>query len=87
MFPLACRYAALGTVDALRKLIVDLEADVNLPMKDGTTPAHCAAHHGQPGMLLTEKQDWGTAEWIVSSLVFHQILLLNIRLQYNLYLS
>ncbi|WAR25566.1 CTTB2-like protein [Mya arenaria] len=45
------RYASLGVVDALRKLIVDLEADVNLPMKDGTTPAHCAAKNGQEECL------------------------------------
>ncbi|XP_045166400.2 cortactin-binding protein 2-like [Mercenaria mercenaria] len=45
------RYAATGNVDALRKLIVDLEADVNLPMKDGTTPAHCAAENGQEECL------------------------------------
>ncbi|KAH3828027.1 hypothetical protein DPMN_129976, partial [Dreissena polymorpha] len=45
------RYAATGVVDALRKLIFDLEADVNLPMKDGTTPAHCAAENGQEDCL------------------------------------
>ena len=44
-----CRYAALGNVEALCKLIIDLEADVNLPMKDGTTPAHCAADNGHEG--------------------------------------
>ena len=44
------RYAAMGSVESLRKLIVDLEADVNLPMKDGTTPAHCAAENGQEGI-------------------------------------
>lgn len=43
------RYAALGQVEALRKLIVELDADVNLPMKDGTTPAHCAAENGHEG--------------------------------------
>lgn len=48
-FYVVTRYAATGCVDALRKLIVDLEADVSLPMKDGTSPAHCAAENGQEG--------------------------------------
>ncbi|KAL4226365.1 hypothetical protein ACF0H5_014348 [Mactra antiquata] len=45
------RYAAMGNLEMLNKLIVELEADVNLPMKDGTTPAHCAAENGQEACL------------------------------------
>ena len=44
------RYASSGNSEALRKLIIDLDADINLPMKDGTTPSHCAAENGQEGM-------------------------------------
>ena len=36
------KMAACGDFDALRMLILDHDADVNLPMKDGTTPVHCA---------------------------------------------
>ncbi|XP_033745508.1 cortactin-binding protein 2-like [Pecten maximus] len=35
-----------GDQDALRQLILDREADVNLPLKDGTTPLLCAAESG-----------------------------------------
>lgn len=45
------KFASSGNVDSLRKLIIDLDADVNLPMKDGTTPAHCAAEFGREGLL------------------------------------
>lgn len=44
------KFASSGNVDSLRKLIVDLDADVNLPMKDGTTPTHCAAEYGREGL-------------------------------------
>ena len=46
------KFASEGNVDSLRKLIIDLDADVNLPMKDGTTPTHCAAEFGREGLLL-----------------------------------
>ena len=46
------KFASDGNVDSLRKLMIDLDADVNLPMKDGTTPAHCAAEFGREGLLL-----------------------------------
>lgn len=51
------KFASSGNVDSLRKLIIDLDADVNLPMKDGTTPAHCAAEFGREDCLklLVEK--------------------------------
>ncbi|OWF43588.1 cortactin-binding protein 2-like isoform X2 [Mizuhopecten yessoensis] len=35
-----------GDQDALRQLILDREADVNLPLKDGTTPLLCSAESG-----------------------------------------
>jgi len=41
--------AACGDLDALRMLILDHGADVNLPMKDGTTPVHCAVENGRKG--------------------------------------
>lgn len=46
------KLASSGDVDALTKLILDREADVNLPMKDGTTPLICAAEHGHKGLYL-----------------------------------
>ncbi|KAK3579051.1 hypothetical protein CHS0354_029909 [Potamilus streckersoni] len=45
------KYAANGNLESLRKLILELDADVNLPMKDGTTPIHCAAEAGQEKCL------------------------------------
>ena len=50
------RYAASGNVESLRKLIIDLEADVNLPMKDGTTLSHCAAENGNTGRIVWKKK-------------------------------
>ena len=43
------RLATSGDLEGLRTLIVNHEADVNLPMKDGTTPIHCAVEKNQHG--------------------------------------
>ncbi|XP_067684963.1 cortactin-binding protein 2-like isoform X2 [Haliotis asinina] len=40
------KHAACGDLDLLKTLIVERDADVNLPMKDGTTPIHCTAEGG-----------------------------------------
>ena len=43
-------------------LIVDHDADVNLPMKDGTTPVHCAVDRDREGgcELLMGYRCYGT---------------------------
>ena len=41
--------AACGDLDALRMLILEHGADVNLPMKDGTTPVHSAVEKSREG--------------------------------------
>ncbi|KAL8602853.1 hypothetical protein ACOMHN_056347 [Nucella lapillus] len=45
------RLAACGDVGALRMLILQHEADVNLPLKDGTTPVHCAVENDREACL------------------------------------
>ncbi|XP_041348597.1 cortactin-binding protein 2-like isoform X2 [Gigantopelta aegis] len=45
------KHAACGQVDSLRTLILDCDADVNLPVKNGTTPVHSAVEFGQVGCL------------------------------------
>lgn len=44
------KYATEGNFDLLRKLILEHEADVNLPLKDGSTPLLRAAERGHDGM-------------------------------------
>ncbi|XP_046372894.2 cortactin-binding protein 2-like isoform X2 [Haliotis rufescens] len=45
------KHAACGDLDLLKTLIVERDADVNLPMKDGTTPIHCTAEGGHEHCL------------------------------------
>lgn len=45
------KYATEGNFDLLRKLILEHEADVNLPLKDGSTPLLRAAERGHDGMI------------------------------------
>lgn len=41
--------AAAGDLNGLRMLILDRDANINLPMKDGTTPVHCAVENNKDG--------------------------------------
>ncbi|CAC5414143.1 CTTNBP2 N-terminal-like protein [Mytilus coruscus] len=45
------KFAFDGNFDSLRKLILECDADVNLPLKDGSTPLLKAAENGHDGCV------------------------------------
>jgi ankyrin repeat protein len=45
------RFAFNGNFDSLRKLILERDADVNLPLKDGSTPLLKATEKGHDGII------------------------------------
>lgn len=47
------KFAANGNFSSLQKLITDTNADVNLPLTDGSTPLIYAAKYGHEGRSLS----------------------------------
>ena len=50
------KFAFDGNFDSLRKLILERDADVNLPLKDGSTPLLKAAENGHDGTYIDFSQ-------------------------------